>query len=154
MALKPPTQAPDFTLPSTSGSDFNLSKDFANKPCIIYFYPKDFTSVCTAEACDFRDNIGFFKNLGIDVIGISRDTVETHLRFKDENQLPFELLADVKGTVAGEYGALVPLLGVTRRITYLLDKSHKIFATYENFFQSKVHIKEMIAQVTKMEEGN
>ncbi len=151
MALKPPTQAPDFTLASTSGSDFTLSKDFAGKPCIIYFYPKDFTSTCTAEACDFRDNIGFFRNLGIDVVGISRDTVETHLKFKEENKLTFELLADTKGKVAGDFGALVPLIGITRRVTFLLDKDHKVFATYENFFQSAVHIKEMIEQVKKME---
>lgn len=147
MALQIGTQAPDFTLPSTSGENFTLSKDMANKPCILYFYPKDFTPGCTAEACDFRDNIAQFKDLGVDVFGISRDAVSTHLRFKKSYKLPFELLADIDGTVAKSYDALIPLLGVTKRITYLLDKNHHIATAYESLFGAKQHIKEMITKL-------
>ncbi len=147
MALQIGTQAPDFTLASTSGENFTLSKDMANKPCILYFYPKDFTPGCTAEACDFRDNIAQFKDLSIDVLGVSRDAVSTHLRFKKAYKLPFELLADTDGSVARAYSALIPLLGVTKRITYLLDKNHKIVTAYESLFGAKQHIKEMIAKL-------
>ncbi len=147
MALKIGSQAPDFTLASTSGKDFKLSKDLAGKPCILYFYPKDFTSVCTAEACDFRDNIAQFADMGVTVIGVSRDSVATHLRFKKSNDLPFELLADVEGKVSKAYQAQIPLIGMTKRITYLLDEHHRIATVYENLFGAKQHIQEMITKI-------
>ena len=147
MALSENTQAPDFELASTSGENFILSKDSKDKPCIIYFYPKDFTPGCTAEACDFRDNISYFKNLDIDVYGISRDSVETHLKFKEAYNLPFDLLADENGVVAKDYQALIPLIGVTKRVTYLLDKNHTIAAVYEDLFGARKHILEMIEKV-------
>lgn len=147
MALKINTQAPDFTLPSTSGSDFTLSENMKGKPGIIYFYPKDFTPGCTQEACDFRDNIAYFKQFDIDVVGISRDTIETHQRFKKEHDLPFELLADKTGDVCKKYEALLPIVRVPKRVTYLLDKDHKIVATFDNLFGAKKHIQEMISKV-------
>jgi thioredoxin-dependent peroxiredoxin len=85
MALKIGQKAPDFTLPCTSGEKFILSIHAAEKPCVIYFYPKDFTKVCTAEACDFRDQFSAFRDLDVPVVGISRDTITTHLKFKKEN---------------------------------------------------------------------
>jgi len=147
MALKIQDKAPDFTLPSTSGSDFKLSENMANKPLIIYFYPKDFTNVCTQEACDFRDNIAYFKQFDIEVVGISRDSIETHQRFKKEYDLPFELLFDKNGKVCAAYKALIPLIKVPKRITYLLDKEHKIAAVYENMFNAKQHIEKMISKI-------
>ena len=147
MALKNKTKAPDFTLPSSSGNDFSLYRDLSGKPCIIYFYPKDFTPGCTQEACDFRDNFSFFKELSIDVIGISRDSVSTHQKFIKSHQLPFELLADEKGLVSKKYDALVPLIGVNRRITYLIDKEHRIVDSFESMFGASKHIKNMVKAV-------
>lgn len=147
MALKPNTQAPDFTLPSTTGADFTLSEDLKGKPCIVYFYPKDFTRGCTAEACDFRDHFAYFRDVDIAVIGISRDSVATHLKFQAKHNLPFQLLADEKGEVARKYDALVPIIGLTMRITYLLDSNHQIVAVYDSFFGFHNHLKEMIAQI-------
>ena len=149
MALATQTQAPDFTLPSTQGSDFTLSQQ--GKPLIIYFYPKDFTPGCTIEACDFRDNILFFKGFEIDVVGISKDSLETHQKFKEKYGLPFELLSDKKGEVAKLYKALVPLINIPKRISYLLDKDRKIVAIYENFFGARKHIQEMIQQIKNAE---
>jgi peroxiredoxin Q/BCP len=119
----------------------------AGKPCILYFYPKDFTPGCTQEACEFRDHFAYFKDLSIDVIGISRDSVATHKKFKEANQLPFELLSDERGDVARQYKALLPFLGVTRRITYLLNGEHKIVAAYESMFAAKNHIQKMTEAV-------
>ncbi|HAS44641.1 MAG TPA: peroxiredoxin [Microscillaceae bacterium] len=147
MALKVGDKAPDFTLASTAGSDFNLYNDRAGKPCIIYFYPKDFTPGCTAEACDFRDNIEFFKQFDIDVLGVSRDDVATHNKFKAKHNLPFELLADVDGGVTKAYKATLPLVGMSKRITYLLDKDQKVAAVFEKLFGAKAHIQTMIEKV-------
>lgn len=149
MALKVNDLAPDFSLPSTSGKIFNLYNDARNKPCIIYFYPKDFTPGCTQEACEFRDQFSFFKELDINVYGISRDSLETHLKFQKQYNLPFQLLADTKGEVAESYGAVVPVIKMTRRITYLLDKSHHIAGVYVNLFSSTRHIREMIEMVNE-----
>ncbi|WP_299453327.1 peroxiredoxin [uncultured Microscilla sp.] len=147
MALKVGDKAPDFTLPSTTGEDFNLYNNRKDKPCIIYFYPKDFTPGCTAEACDFRDNIEFFKQFDIDVLGVSRDDIETHLKFKEKHNLPFELLADTKGTVTKAFKAAMPLVGVSKRITYLLDKDQQVVAVFDKLFGAKAHIQEMIKKV-------
>lgn len=149
MALKENAPAPDFTLDSTSGKPFSLSRDAAGKPLIIYFYPKDFTSVCTKEACEFRDSFEFFRETNIDVFGISRDSVETHHKFRKAHHLPFELLADEDGKVADLYKASMPLINFTKRITYLLDKNHQIAGVYQNLFSARKHIHEMIEKVKK-----
>jgi len=141
--------APDFALPSTAGGLFRLSDTMQQKPCILYFYPKDFMPGCTKEACEFRDQFAAFRGLNIDVIGISRDNVETHSRFKETYKLPFELLADEEGEVATLYKANVLFLPLTRRITYLLDRSHRIAAAYEDTFGAQKHISAMIAEATQ-----
>ncbi len=149
MPLKPGNKAPDFSLPSTSGESLSLYKDQANKPCILYFYPKDFTAGCTAEACDFRDNFDYFNGLDVDIFGISRDNLESHHKFREAHHLPFHLLSDTDGAVAKAYKALIPIIGITNRVTYLLDGQQKIAAVYESLFGARNHLKEMIAQVSK-----
>lgn len=144
MGLRKGQKAPDFTLPSTSGSDFKLSRDFFGKTCVIYFYPKDFTGGCTAQACEFRDQFEEFRDLDLPVIGISRDDIETHLRFKKSNKLPFELLSDASGEVCRKYDALVPIIGIPKRVTYLLDKGHVIKDVFQDMFNAKDHIKKML----------
>ncbi|MCU0438203.1 MAG: peroxiredoxin [Raineya sp.] len=147
MALKVNSVAPNFELPSTNGNKISLENDLKGKPCVIYFYPKDFTPGCTKEACEFRDQFATFRNLDIDVFGISRDNVETHIKFKDQHKLPFELLSDVDGKVCKAYEALIPIVGVPKRISYLLDKEHKIVAVYQDFFGAEDHIKEMLKKI-------
>jgi peroxiredoxin Q/BCP len=149
MPLSLHQQAPDFALPSTAGDVFQLSKTFRNKPCILYFYPKDFTPGCTKEACEFRDQFSEFRGLSIDIVGISRDSVSTHLRFKETYRLPFELLADEKGEAASLYQANILFLPLTRRVTYLLDGNHRVAAVYEDMFGAQKHIEAMIEAVKK-----
>ena len=144
MAIKIGKKAPDFTLPSTSGKDFKLSKDFFGKSCVIYFYPKDFTGGCTAQACEFRDEFETFRELNIPIVGISRDDMPTHIRFKKAYQLPFELLSDKDGKVCKAYDALVPILGLPKRITYLLDEGHVVKDVFQDMFNAKAHIKKML----------
>jgi peroxiredoxin Q/BCP len=144
MALKKGQKAPDFTLPSTSGENFTLSKNAWGKPCVIYFYPKDFTKVCTAEACDFRDQFEAFRELDIPVVGISRDNITTHRKFKNEHKLPFELLSDASGKVCKSYDALIPIVNMPKRVTYFIDGDQVIQGVYSDMFESKKHVDEMV----------
>lgn len=146
MSLKKGSPAPDFVLPSTAGDKFRL-KD--HLPCIIYFYPKDFTPGCTEEACSFRDGFEELKGLDISVYGISRDGIESHQKFIKKHGLPFELLSDRSGEVCKKYSALVPLIGVPKRITYLIDKEQKIAAVYSDMFGAKQHLNQMIAELNR-----
>ena len=149
MALKTGTQAPEFNLKSTGAKSIDSSKDLKNKAFILYFYPKDFTKGCTAEACEFRDQFEAFRDLDIPVLGISRDDIETHERFKKEHKLPFDLLSDPAGEVCKAYDALVPLIKMPKRITYLIDKDHKIAAAFSDMFESKGHIDAMLKNLEK-----
>jgi peroxiredoxin Q/BCP len=99
-------KAPDFELPASSDTTVRLS-DFKGKNVILYFYPKDDTSGCTQEACDFRDNIQTFENINAVVLGISKDSVKSHNNFIDKYDLPFVLLSDVEGQVCVQYGTWV-----------------------------------------------
>ncbi len=149
MALKLNTQAPNFTLDSTSGSAFSLQKEMEGKPCILYFYPKDFTMGCTAEACEFRNEFAEFQGVDVPIFGISKDDIPTHLKFKTQYKLPFELLADTAGLVTKMYDALVPLIGIPNRTTYLLDATHKIIGVYDNLLYPKGHISAMLKTIKK-----
>ncbi len=144
MALKTGSKAPNFKLKGTSGLEFDL-KD--NLPCIIYFYPKDFTPGCTEEACSFRDGFEELRELDIPVYGISRDSIDSHEKFKLKHALPFELLSDKSGSVCKAFDALVPVVRVPKRITYLIDQEQKIKAVYSDMFGAKNHIRKMISEV-------
>ena len=150
MALTLNQPAPDFELPSTSGANFRLSKEGKGKPLILYFYPKDFTPGCTKEACSFRDQFDIFRDLDITVVGVSTDPMKVHKRFKKTHGLPFELLSDTKKVVCKKYDALLPFIGVPRRITYLLDAKHKIAAVYQDLFGAEKHIKKMITEIKRL----
>ena len=95
--------APDFTLESDAGEKVSLS-DFRGKPVVLYFYPKDDTPGCAAQACGIRDAYGEFEQTGAVVLGISPDSVGRHVKFKEKYGLPFALLADPEHEVAESYG--------------------------------------------------
>jgi peroxiredoxin Q/BCP len=147
MALKIGSKAPDINLKSTSGARFNLAEDMKGKPCVIYFYPKDFTPGCTEEACTFRDAFSEFRNLEVAVFGISRDNINSHMKFKEQHKLPFELLSDLDGKICKAYDALVPIIGLPKRVTYLLNEHHTIVAVYQDMFGARKHIENMIKEM-------
>ena len=149
MALKIGNIAPEFTLACTAINILNTAKDLKGKAFVLYIYPKDFTKVCTAEAYEFRDQFEAFRNLEIPVFGLSKDDIETHNKFKKEHRLPFELLSDPTGKVCKSYDALVPLIKMPKRITYLIDKDHKIAAVFSDMFESKGHIDAMLKGLRK-----
>lgn len=120
-------KAPNFTLENAENKQISLS-DYAGKWVLIYFYPKDDTPGCTTEACSLRDNFPFYEDTGISVIGISRDTPVSHLRFKEKYELPFELLSDNDGKVSEIYSSGVG--DTPKRISYLIAPDGTISKAY------------------------
>ena len=128
MSVEIGDQAPDFTLPTDGGGTVSL-KALQGHPVVLYFYPKDDTSGCTAEACGFRDVFPDYRKSGTAVIGVSRDSVASHDKFKKKHDLPFILAADTEGEVCGKYGTWVEksmygrkYMGI-ERATFLIDKA-------------------------------
>jgi peroxiredoxin Q/BCP len=127
MSLDVGTKAPDFTLPTDGNGSVTLAK-LKGKKVVLYFYPKDDTSGCTAEACAFRDMFPRFKKMDAVVIGISRDSVAKHDKFKKKYELPFTLASDEEGKVTETYGVWVQkslygrkYMGI-ERATFLIDE--------------------------------
>jgi peroxiredoxin Q/BCP len=104
MALNEGDKAPNFSLPASDGSTVSL-KDLAGKKVVLYFYPKDNTSGCIKEACSFRDNDAALQQAGAVVLGVSKDSIKSHVGFAAKHNLPFKLLSDEDVQVATAYGA-------------------------------------------------
>ncbi|HNP36986.1 MAG TPA: peroxiredoxin [Woeseiaceae bacterium] len=124
--------APDFELPDQEGQLHSL-EDYRDHWVVLYFYPRDDTPGCTAEACEFRDNIFAFRDLNAQVLGISLDDIQSHSDFAEKYSLPFPLLADTDGTVADTYGVKTKMFGMTvaKRQTFLIDPHGKLVKHYE-----------------------
>lgn len=120
-------KAPAFRLLNQESMPIELDQ-FHGSYVLVYFYPKDDTPGCTKEACMIRDAYQDFKNLGVTVIGISKDSPESHKKFAEKYELPFILLSDPEKKTIGEYHAKGGMF--TRRISYLIDKEGKIAKAY------------------------
>jgi len=119
-------KAPDFSVAASDGTTVHL-KDYLGKgPIVLYFYPKDDTKGCTAEACGIRDTIGELKGLDVTVLGVSFDSVESHKAFIAKYNLPFVLLADTDKKVAKAYGVADDNSKVASRVTFVIRKDGKI----------------------------
>jgi len=126
MSLKVGDKAPDFTLPADGGGTVSL-KALKGKPVVLYFYPKDDTSGCTAEACAFRDALPDFSKIKAKIVGVSRDSIASHDKFKAKFDLPFPLASDADGEICEAYGVWVEksmygrkYMGI-ERATFLID---------------------------------
>src|SRR5438552_8387272 len=113
-------KAPDFTLPAQSGGSVRLQDRLGKQVIVLYFYPKDGTPGCTAEACAFRDSHEVFTDAGAEVIGISSDSVARHTAFAGRHDLPFTLLSDQGGRVRKTHGVPASLGVVPGRVTYVI----------------------------------
>ena len=126
--MKPGSKIPDFALPATGGARWRL-KDMAGEKLVIYFYPKDMTSGCTQESQDFRDLHGAFRKAAVRIVGVSRDSLASHEKFKARDKLPFDLLADEDSKVSKLFDVLHEksmygrkFMGIVRS-TFLLDRN-------------------------------
>ena len=151
MPLKEGDKAPGFTLKTDTDETARLT-DFKGKKIILYFYPKDMTSGCTAEACDFRDNIKKFEKRNTVVLGVSADSVESHQKFRDKYNLPFTLLSDESKKMLRDYGVWKEksmygrkYMGIVRTTFVIHDKGF-IEKIYEKVNVHK-HVNELLASV-------
>ncbi len=148
------TKAPDFELLNTEGKKIRLS-DFAGKPVVLYFYPKDDTPGCTTEACNFRDDYEEYRKGGIEIIGVSPDSVKSHTKFMSKHSLPFLLLADEDHKVCETYDVWQKkkmfgkeYLGVLRT-TFLIDKDGNVVKVFKGVKPAN-HSKEVIAAFNEL----
>ena len=135
-------KAPDFTLPAQSSEPVRLSDRFGERAVVLYFYPKDNTPGCTAEAFAFRDSYEVFTDAGADVIGVSSDSVARHAGFAGQHNLPFTLLSDQGGRVRKRYGVPAVLGLLPGRVTYVIDRG----GTVRHVFSSMTHIDQHISE--------
>jgi len=150
MSLQVGDKAPDFTLPDQSGTPVTLSERLAEKVVVLYFYPKDETRGCTAEACGFRDGYESFTDAGAEVIGVSSDSVASHEKFAGRHDLPFILLADTDKAVRGQYGART--LGVIPgRITFVIDQEGVIRHAFSSMTNIGGHVADALAVVKRLQ---
>lgn len=140
MPVKVGETAPDFTLPSQTGSPVSL-KDFrGKKSVVVYFYPKDDTPGCTAEACAFRDSYEVFSEAGAEVIGISEDSQQSHQQFAAKYNLPFTLLSDAGNKVRQLYGVPATLWVLPGRVTYVIDEQGVVQHIFDSMLNFKAHV--------------
>ncbi len=130
------TKAPDFTLPDQNGEMRSLS-DYAGQRVILYFYPKDMTAGCTKQACAFAELYPQLREKGAVVIGVSKDTVESHKKFEEKYGLPFTLLSDTERTVLAAYDVWKEKMNYGKvtmgvvRTTYLIDEKGVIIRAFD-----------------------
>lgn len=143
--------APDFTLQDSEGASVSLSS-YRGRKVLLIFYPGDDTPVCTAQLCDYRNNVTAFTSRGITVVGISADSPESHQRFAEKHQLPFLLLSDRQKTVAKAYDAL-GFLGMSQRAYVLIDEAGTILLSYSDFLPVTWQpMKELLARIDATKE--
>ncbi len=143
---------PDFALLNQSGTPVSLGDFLGKQHIVLYFYPKDNTSLCTEEACAFRDSYEVFKGAGAEVIGVSSDSVESHRQFAKEHQLPFILLSDVDGVIRKRY-SVPTAFGLPGRVTYIIDRQGIVRRIFFSQFTSKKHVDEALQVLQKIHEG-
>lgn len=151
MDIRVGDKAPDFTLLQQDGTPVTLSALYKRGPVVLYFYPKDETTGCTAEACSFRDAYEDFKAAGAEVVGVSADSAASHASFAKHHRLPFVLLADPEGKAATAYGvrhsSLVMLRG---RVTFVIDQRGVVQQVFESRINMQKHVTEALAALRRM----
>jgi peroxiredoxin Q/BCP len=152
--LKVGQDAPSFEVVSSNGQAVKLADYRGQKNVVLFFYPKDFTKVCTAEVCGFRDMYKDLVGKDTEVIGVSLDSDSSHEKFAAQHKVPYPLVADKDRSLAKSYdaiGGLGGLIGITKRVTYLIDKQGKIAGAFDGTFDANPHlagVREAVAKLT------
>jgi peroxiredoxin Q/BCP len=142
--------APDFTLPSQSGAQVSLHELLGKGPVVLYFYPKDDTPGCTAEACSFRDAYEDFKDAGAEVVGVSSDSTDAHKAFASKHALPFTLVSDGDGKVRKAYGVKKTLGLFPGRVTYVIDAKGVVRHVFDSQLNTSKHVREALETLARI----
>lgn len=148
--LKVGDKVPAFELKDQDGNTFNINSVLGKQPLVIYFYPKDETSVCTKEACSFRDSYTAFSQYGAKVIGISSDNVSSHKKFAEHHNLQFTLLADTSNKVRKLFGVPKTAAIIPGRVTYVVDKNGTVVHLFNSMKDGEKHVTESLEALKKM----
>jgi len=143
MSLRVGQKAPDFDVVSSSGKALKLADFAGKKNVVLYFYPGDFTPICTKETCGFRDMYSVLETQDTEVIGVSIDSDESHEKFAAEYKVPFALVSDKNRDLAKTYGAtslLQNILGKAGRVTFVIDKQSQIAAIFQGELSASKHV--------------
>ena len=148
MAIRVGDKCPLFTLPNQNGQPISISDFIGEKFLVIYFYPKDHSGGCTAEACAFRDSYELFEEMGCAVFGISSDSIASHEAFAAKHRLSFNLLSDTEKTVRKQFGVPSAFFGlVSGRVTYLVDKRGIVREIHNSMSNAEGHITKALSTV-------
>ena len=143
--IKIGSSIPVFSLPDQNGNLFDINSVIGKKNLVIYFYPKDDSPGCTAEACSFRDQYEDFKDADAVVIGISGQSVESHKEFAEKHRLSFTLLSDKGNKIRKQFGVPSDLFGLLPgRVTYVADKNGKVIFIFNSQAKAKEHVDEAL----------
>jgi thioredoxin-dependent peroxiredoxin len=151
MSIKVGSKIPEFSLPDQDGNLINIKDHIGKNNLVIYFYPKDDTPGCTAEACSFRDQFEVFRDSGAEVFGISSDSVEMHKNFAEKHRLPFRLLSDVNKQARKLFGVPGDMLGLLPgRVTYIVDKTGTVRRIFNSQLNAEKHVSEALEVLKKL----
>jgi thioredoxin-dependent peroxiredoxin len=143
--IKTGSTIPEFSLFDQDGKLFNINTVLGKKNLVIYFYPKDNTQGCTAEACSFRDQFEAFNDADAVIIGISGQSVESHKEFALKHRLSFTLLSDERNKVRKLFGVPTSFFGLLPgRVTYVVNKTGKVIYTFNSLTQATKHVDEAL----------
>jgi len=145
MNIKVGDKLPKFTLKDAQGQKVDITSYIGKKNLVIFFYPKNFSPVCTIEVCSFRDNYDEFRNLDAEVIGISADNGSSHAKFIKDYNLPFVLLCDENKAVRKLLGVKATMGILDGRVTYVIDKEGIIKKIISSQLDAKKHISQTLA---------
>jgi peroxiredoxin Q/BCP len=154
VVLKVGDEAPEFTAKDDAGEDWKSVEHVGKKILVVYFYPKDMTPGCTKQACTYRDSLPQLEKEGVEVIGVSRDTVESHKKFKEAEKLNFTLLADPEGKITKAFGVKPLVFGQTElasRWTFVIDPEGHIAYKNEKVdpLQDPAEVMKVVAKLQK-----
>jgi peroxiredoxin Q/BCP len=144
-------KAPDFTLTSQSGAQVRLYDRLESGVVVLYFYPKDETPGCTAQACAFRDSYEVFAEAGAEVIGVSSDSADKHAAFAGHHGLPFTLLSDEGGRVRKSYGVPAVLGLIPGRVTYVIDRTGTVRHAFKSMTNIGGHVNDALDVVKQLQ---
>lgn len=150
--VQPGSPVPDVTLTGPDGP-VKLKDLVGERVLVLYFYPKDETAGCTAEACSFRDLYQDFQDAGADVVGVSRDSAESHDKFKSHHRLPFRLLTDKGGAAATALGVKKTFGLLPGRVTFVIDKGGVVRMRFDSQIQARKHVSEALEVVKRLNQA-